>query len=63
MESIDIEYLLHLYLQGMERLEEFFIREGKAVDDLLNVAKVSPFKQHVLHYAIIVCFIFSSGLL
>lgn len=28
-------------LQGMAKLEEIFIREGKAVDNLLNIAKVN----------------------
>lgn len=35
--------MLWFYLQGFQRLEEVFNREGKAVDDLLNIAKVSFF--------------------
>lgn len=38
----------YYFLQGMERLEEIFNCEGKAVDDLLNIAKVSlSFEMHV----------------
>lgn len=52
--------MICFYLQGMERLEEIFNREGKAVDDLLNVAKVTvALNDGMLDYDWIVFIFFS----
>ena len=38
--SMKILLFAMIYMQGMKKLEDIFNHEGKAVDDLLNIAKV-----------------------